>query len=833
MTMVKESDSDYIKTLESKVQLLERRVTREVAARKEAERILESKSMDLYSVNKALEELNVYLGKNYDRRNEALSRLIDHLTTGILLTDENGKIILANHSVSEILGLKENQKLEGKDHRQLAQSLKQYFRSPSLFIDIINQNWDDRSGVQGQEIVMRTGQILELDMVPVFSDKEFLGQIWQMRDVTEQRNIQQRIEESEEKYRGIIENMQLGLMEVDLDHKIQRAYKAFCQMTGYQEQELLGRDAREVFLPEDYDEIIKEQDRQRIEGKQSVYEIQIRKKNGQLLWVLISGSPIYDAKGEICGSIGIHYDVSARKQLEMDLTDARNVAEKARAAEKEFLANMSHEIRNPINAIVGITNLLYDTGLNQEQLDHLNNIKYSADILLGLISGILDISKIESGNIELVERETNLEELMDGLIQVMGFKSQHKPIHFMKDFDSHIDFSVMADTTILNQIFLNLLSNATKFTQEGTVTLTSELLREDKESAQIRFTVSDTGIGIPSEKLQQIFDSFQQADSETKLTYGGTGLVLTIVRNLVKLYQGSITAINNEDKGATFIFDLVFKKSMDTGREMEETIIAPTGHKRILIVEDNIINQQYLGGLLKKWRLEYEIAENGQIALNKLEKNRFDLILMDIRMPQMDGYEATIRLRSAPHNVNHRIPIIALTASALVDEKEKALAVGMNYHITKPFTPEQLVNALSKFDIVSASKPSEQKVFEFSSRLDRKQLSELYREDLQHAEIMFGLFLNVIDEEFSVLTKQLEAEDWNGFSAQAHKLKSNFSMVGLSSLSDRMNRYESAKKFADLRSDIKARFSRTQDDFKISCELIRAEHARLSTYLSK
>lgn len=826
------SDLQLKSDLETELALYRRRFERERQARKSAEQLLENKSLELFDANKQLQLLNTSLEKKVLQRNETLTTLIKNLGTGVMLEDEHRTILLTNDLFRNIFKLNQSaEELIGLNCFLMMPVVSSYFKDPEKFTKSTEQIINQRQEVYGEVLEMKDGTVVERDAVRINSGDQFYGLLWQYKDITEQQRTQQKIKESEEKYRGIIENMELGMIEVDTEHKILKAYDWFCDMLGYTEDELVGKNAREIFLPEEYHELMDEQDAIRESGNQSVYETQMKKKDGSLIWVLISGAPFYDNEGNVVGSIGIHYDITSRKQLEVDLRRARIREQKSREAEKQFLANMSHEIRNPINAITGLANLLYDTKPTKEQLSHLNHIKYSADILLGLISGILDLSKIESGNLELVEKSTNLKDIIDALIQIIGFKIQDKPVEVLQEFDPNIDFNVIADATVLNQIFLNLLSNASKFTEEGQIKVTSKLKEVVDDEALILFSVIDTGIGIPANKLESIFKSFHQADKETKLKYGGTGLGLSIVRNLVEAYGGQIHATSQEGEGSVFSFELKLKASQNTEIVTKQLEIMSVAKKKLLVVEDNKINQQYLAGLLLKWGFEYDVAENGQIAMDLLEKNEYELILMDIRMPIMDGYEATIRLRSSHQNINQKVPIVALTASALVDEKERALAVGMNYHMTKPFTPEQLASALSHFELVHQEEKNETEEFSFAEELNAEYLNEFYQGDIERAEMMFQIFLRVMDKEIAELTRLKEEENWVSFGSQAHKIKPNFSMVGLTEISEMMKEFETLNSHIDNRQSIDEKFNKFRTKFEREKKIVKDEVERLSKFI--
>ncbi|MEQ8469760.1 MAG: PAS domain S-box protein [Marinoscillum sp.] len=820
------------KELKEELELLKRKVERERIARKSAEALLDAKSRELHNSNLELIKVNKNLEKSILKRTNTLSSLIQSLHAGILLEDENRRVMLVNETFCEFFGVPvDPEDLIGTDCSEAAAQSRHLFKEPEAFERGIDQLLRDRVKVVGEVLQMEDGRVLERDFLPIYIKDEYVGHLWKYRDITANFVADQKIKASEEKYRGIIEDMELGLLEVDQNHTIVKAYDRFCDMTGYSREELEGQNANTLLLPSNYEEVMAHQDEQRQEGRQGIYEVELRRKNGEMIWVLISGAPFFNEKGEYTGSIGIHYDITPRKNLEAELRKAREVAENARKAEKEFLANMSHEIRNPINAIVGLISLLYDTSLNSDQLDYLNNIKYSADILLGLISDVLDISKIESGKMELHEQDIELAESIKAVVQTFRFRN-NKSIEFEVDVVSGIDYSVVGDPTIFNQVLMNLIGNAYKFTESGKITTELSLKEDLGDSIAVRISVKDTGIGIDQEQLETIFESFKQGNKQTKLRYGGTGLGLSIVKRLVDMYNGDIQVSSEPGQGSEFALTMIFRKSF--GRKVASSnprgsALIPDKINHVLVVEDNKINQQYLTGLLQKWEISYDMANHGGEALEWIKKKRYDLVLMDIRMPVMDGYETTIRIRSSEHNPNRDIPIIALTASALVDEKEKAISAGMNHHLSKPFSPEQLLhifNLLKDHDLDMEENHS----FQFSEELDADFLNSFYMEDFERAKLMFEIFLGNISDELTQLEEYFREQDWSGLAEIAHRIKPNFVMVGLSKQTDQMLEIETAAKALDkqLLEKIVPAFL---TEFEVKNQLVVNELTKISKHL--
>ena len=611
----------------------------------------------------------------------------------------------------------------------------------------------------------------------------------------------QELIDNELKYKRIMENMELGLLEVDTFGRIVKAYDWFCDMVGFSPEELVGQLATEIFLPDSFLPILEEQDRNRLRGQSGVYEVQMKKKGGEMIWVLISGTPIFNKSGKVTGSMGIHYDITKRKELQLELEQAKQVAEAAQEAEKQFLANMSHEIRTPLNAVIGMTHLLFDTRLSPKQKEYLSILKSSAAILRGLISDILDFSKIESGQMEVQTKEFDLVGLLKAVQKTFQLKLEGKPVEMELEVDVQIQNMVLGDDLMLNQILYNLIGNAEKFTAEGQITLGVKLMERIGNHLKLEFQVRDTGIGIEPEKKDLIFKDFKQASNEIKLKYGGTGLGLGITKRLIEMQGGSIMMESALGAGTTFKFYLEYedtkRRSFLNSQELSQTMPVDVETLRVLVVEDNYMNRKYISTLLQKWNINFEMVTDGQQAIDIAQKEKFDLILMDLQMPIVDGFEATIGIRST-NNLNQNVPIIALTASAMVKEKDRAEQVGMTDFLSKPFTPVQLLGLLNNYGRASGDTRGAaldvydrtEDVFQFSPALDQAYLQAFYDDDLEHAADIFETFLGYSLVEFEQLPGLLKNESREAFRKQVHKLKPAFSMVGLTKLMKKMERLE-------------------------------------------
>jgi signal transduction histidine kinase len=375
-----------------------------------------------------------------------------------------------------------------------------------------------------------------------------------------------------------------------------------------------------------------------------------------------------------------------------DLIKAKEQAEQGKRFKENFLANMSHEIRTPINGIIGITHLLEKTALTEEQKELVGLLEISSASLLGVINDILDLSKIEAGKFKINRTETNLVGTCNAVVNLLKLRAKEKNLDLIVDFDSELPAWILADSLRLNQILMNLIGNAIKFTSIGSVTLKVEILDRKGNNLQIKFSVIDTGIGISKANINKIFEDFEQADDSTALKFGGTGLGLAIVKNLAQLKGGTLEVISEECKGSIFCmtnwYEVVQSNKVATVPKTERLL--PFNNLKILVAEDNAINKFLILRILKTWQIEVDIVENGQDALDKLKNNDYNLILMDTYMPVMDGLEAIRKIRAGYATGKENIPVITFSAAVMAAEKQRAIDAGANDVISKPFEMEDL-----------------------------------------------------------------------------------------------------------------------------------------------
>lgn len=480
------------------------------------------------------------------------------------------------------------------------------------------------------------------------------------------------------------------------------------------------------------------------------------------------------------------------------LTLAKEQAESSAKIKEQFLANMSHEIRTPLNGIIGMANLLKDTKLTKMQVKYIENVLNSSNNLLAVINDVLDFSKIEAGKIEFEQLDFDLYSQIEKVVNIITVKAEKKPITIGYHIDKKVPRFIIGDQYRLNQILLNLLSNAEKFTESGSIQLNISALNSDKKLVSLLFQISDTGIGIAEEKIGTIFNSFMQASSDTTRKYGGTGLGLTITKQLVELQGGKINVSSKIGQGSTFQFNLSYKKSLlskiediQEGLDLENIGESKAGqffssniHKfNVLVVEDNEINQIFMLALLKKQKLNADLAPNGKIALQKIKEKDFDLILMDLHMPEMDGYETTRFIRNNFEAPKNNIPIIAITAAAIKGEKEKCFQTGMNDYISKPFKPNLFFEKIMQ--IIQASR-----TISIDQISDLSYLKSIAEDNPALIKDLVSIFAAQIPEYIAEFREKLNAKDWAGLGSVAHKAKSSVAMMGIKYLEIKMKELE-------------------------------------------
>ncbi|MFV8375752.1 response regulator [Flavobacterium sp. LB1P71] len=482
-------------------------------------------------------------------------------------------------------------------------------------------------------------------------------------------------------------------------------------------------------------------------------------------------------------------DISEQKRIEKELIDAKDIAEQSVKIKEQFLTNMSHEIRTPMNGIIGFARILEGTNLDSDQKQSVEAIKRASKNLLVIINDILDFSKIDADKMTFEDVNFSLSKNINSVIELLSPISKEKKVKLLCEIDPEINNFLIGDPTRLSQILINLVGNALKFTEKGYVELIVSQEKESEFDTFIRFTIIDTGIGIPENKIDSIFESFNQASNETTRKFGGTGLGLTITRKLIELQGGMLTVESEVSKGSEFSFSLQYKKAQEGTIEAVKIVKEQLSSNflkniKILLVEDNELNQLLAIKVFEKWEKEIDIADNGKIAIDKIEKNDYDIILMDIQMPEMDGNEVTKHIRTNMGSKSN-IPIIALTAHATLGEEKRSLESGMNDYLSKPFDFNVLLEKLHH----NLMNVNNNKSFDLSEEeeveklINFKYLNEFADGDTVFIEKMVSLFLHNAPLALEAIIEANEIDNIIVLKAEVHKLKSSISLLGITSAS--------------------------------------------------
>ena len=582
------------------------------------------------------------------------------------------------------------------------------------------------------------------------------------------------------------------------------ANSAFYEMTGYEDGSFLNKNIK-MF----YGEKTLEKDKQDIKkaiikSTELKKEIILHKKDNSAFWASLSLVPLRNPKTNALQFVMMVRDVSEKKRAEAQIIAAKNIAEQAQLAEQRFLSNISHEIRTPMNTIIGMSNLMHKTDLSGKQTEYLQSIKYASDNLMHLISDVLDLSKIEAGKLNFYEQQFNLFEILFELQQTFTKKLGDKDIQIIMDVDLDISNDLLGDAVRLNQILRNLLENAARFTEQGEIGVKIKLNSDKDNIYYLEFQVFDTGIGMPKDEVEIIFNHFKHADQRIYRKFGGSGLGLSIVKKMVELQDGRVWVESTPNEGTTFFFTLAFKNSSipssipedETNQKVQNNKLLR--HLRFLVVEDNPMNQKLVTEMLGYWGSDYSTANNGLEAIKLFEQNSYDVVLMDINMPIMDGYEATRQIRNHQWASNKNIPIIALTAAVLSSEVEEMFDIGINHYLTKPFNTKELKNVI--LDLVSSTKIASFDSLKVNSlkeltvqenpvlnetieknplTIDLEYLKGFSGGDTGFMSEMMSMFLLQVPDEATKLLDLLRNESWKELGKLAHKMKPNFLMMGL------------------------------------------------------
>jgi len=790
----------------NKIKLLEAQLEMEMAARFSAERLLQEKEREIAQLKK--EKNNT--GKNSDLFSRAalINTITDYLQTGILIENESGLVVAANQAFCNYFDISRSpDSLEGLDlvHSELIRP--EVFKNHYLFLQSTNEILNQRSIARNDVVELKNGIVLERDYVPLIKDDEYKGHIWYYQNTTDKSLLEKKVEKQKQLYESILSKIPADIAVFNPEHA-----DLFLNPIAIKDAELrqwvidwmIGKQKEEPGNIKKWTEAKSYHDlfNQIIQKKEhgSIEETRIN-ENGEKEYFLRNLFPVLDESGEITMVIGYNTNITDRVKAEQELKEAKKMTEEASKAKEIFLANMSHEIRTPMNGILGLINLLEKTPLSEQQFKLVKLINDSSSNLLVIVNDILNIEKIASGKLELEEVPFLLSEKIAVTIESFLYKAEEKGIQLRFINQSDAEAVAIGDPYRLSQVLNNLIGNAIKFTEKGSVTVTVSPIEEKDNRLWVKVVVDDTGIGIAPEKLEEIFSPFKQAASAITRRFGGTGLGLSICKNLIELQGGQIHVESTPDKGSAFSFTLPYQKGSPSLLQPEQTIITDfsmLNGKTILLAEDLELNQFIVESILKEKGCAVVSVADGAEAVEEAEKNYYDLILMDISMPVMDGLEATKLIRANSNPAKAGIPIIALTANALKGDEALFREAGMNGYISKPFKEQALLKTIMSsltgkgFTHIENTRQPDSSTAqvvitatESSSRekmYDEKLVSEMGKGKIEFIHKMVQLFLKTMPADIEQLNESVLEKDWPMVGKTAHRMKSAIDGMGIGAL---------------------------------------------------
>ena len=622
-------------------------------------------------------------------------------------------------------------------------------------------------------------------------------------DMAQQKQLEHQLKINEKRYRDLFNYSQAYIFTHDLQGRLQSVNPALCDKLGYTAEELIGKMITD-FVPKNDLVNFRTAYLDTVVQKGTAKGIfRVIGKTDKKSFLLYQNYKVQEENTEPY-IIGFSQDITEQVKIEKELRKTKKNIEDSANAKEFFLANMSHEIRTPLTGLLGITNLLSSTQLNEQQKKYTSLITSSANVLLSIVNDILDIEKISSGKFELEHIPFKLEEKVLSTVQSFQFKAEEK--NLMLSFKSNVadDLIVIGDPSRLGQVLNNLLSNALKFTTTGGIYVSVYYFKNAAKSTVLEFEVSDTGIGIKPERQADIFNPFVQASSDASRKFGGTGLGLSICKELIEMHGGSISLKSELNVGTTFTFLIPYDKgdgtmlSLETAGDMDYKSMQGMS---ILVAEDWELNQFLVQHILESWGCKVKTVKDGQEALDAVKAGDFDLVLMDIHMPEMDGITSTRKIRNLKDKVRAEVPIIGLTANALKADQQSYLAAGMNDCVTKPYTEEKLYHVMSKILAPTAAartidimQEADADFIEQSNLLyDLSFINEFAKGDTSFIKKMIGVFLEAMIAELRQLVTADEENDHVRIHQIAHKMKSAIDGLGIASLKQPIRDLENIK----------------------------------------
>ena len=710
------------------------------------------------------------LRKNLEKRLDSIyantRAILDNTTDGIWSLNKSGRVLIINNVA------KDNIREHGGQCPGVGEDF--FTNIDSMFAEVWKPLFE--RALEGEHVTSvdryREGEkvfFLEVACSPIYSAAEdSFGVTFIARNVTERERAEEKIRESEKNFRSVFTGSDVPIMlESQTDNRIVDLNEACANLHGYKRQEMIGMSVFDT-IPPDHIEKSQENLQLYLNGKIDPLDSFVYTHDKEKIPVEISVAEIIYNEQK-CNLIFL-YDISQRKETEKKLNEARELAERTAEFKSLFLANMSHEIRTPMNAMIGFTDLLKKTNLSEEQTEYVDIISKSGQDLLVIINDVLDLSKIEAGKLKLRPRPFNIIEVASRLIRLHKNAAKEKQIELKLEIGGDIPDQIYLDDTRLSQILNNLISNAIKFTEKGTVLLSVDIQEE------LKIEVKDTGIGIPEKDLESIFENFNQVDSSLQRKYAGTGLGLSIVSQLTELMGGEISVSSEVGRGSVFKlhFPLSEIPEKDDISEFQKRKEIATADLKVLICEDNPINVKLASKILHDLGIHYEIATNGKYAVEKVKSFDPDVVLMDLQMPEMDGYEATKAIREFSS-----VPIIAMSAHVLEDEQRKCEEHGMSGFIPKPFKEGEIINQLSRHFKIESNNRAELNGQTAWSKLNYPALANMAQGDRDFALSIMDIYVENAQKELNSFESAVSANDQDEMARVAHKLLPSFILLDM------------------------------------------------------